>query len=81
MNCAAIPAQLVEATLFGHERGSLPGDHQQQRGVFEEANGTVFLDEIGELNPAAQASMLRVPETGSFTRVEALPARSRSTSA
>jgi two-component system response regulator AtoC len=70
VNCAAIPAQLVEATLFGHERGSYTGAHQQQRGVFEEANGgTVFLDEIGELNPAAQASMLRVLETGSFTRV------------
>ena len=70
VNCAAIPAQLVEATLFGHERGAFTGAGQRQKGVFEEADGgTVFLDEIGELTPSAQAALLRVLETGRFARV------------
>jgi transcriptional regulator with PAS, ATPase and Fis domain len=70
VNCGAIPAQLVESTLFGHEKGAFTGAVQQQKGVFEEANqGTVFLDEIGELPLAAQAALLRVLETGSFARV------------
>ncbi|WP_437924724.1 sigma 54-interacting transcriptional regulator [Sorangium sp. So ce291] len=70
VNCGAIPAQLVESTLFGHEKGAFTGAVQQQRGVFEEADkGTVFLDEIGELPPAAQVALLRVLETGAFCRV------------
>ncbi|WP_437291954.1 sigma 54-interacting transcriptional regulator [Sorangium sp. So ce406] len=70
VNCGAIPKDLVESTLFGHERGAFTGALQQQKGVFEDADGgTVFLDEIGELPPAAQAALLRVLETGSFSRV------------
>jgi DNA-binding NtrC family response regulator len=70
VNCGAIPKDLVESTLFGHERGAFSGAVQQQKGVFEEADGgTVFLDEIGELPPAAQASLLRVLEVGAFSRV------------
>ena len=72
VNCGAIPEQLVESTLFGHERGAFTGAMQQQKGVFEEADGgTVFLDEIGELPLSAQAALLRVLETGSFARVGA----------
>ncbi|WP_394830094.1 sigma 54-interacting transcriptional regulator [Pendulispora rubella] len=70
VNCGAIPKDLVESMLFGHERGAFTGAVQQQKGVFEEANGgTVFLDEIGELPLGAQAVLLRVLETGSFARV------------
>jgi len=70
VNCGAIPKDLVANTLFGHERGAFTGALQQQKGVFEEADGgTVFLDEIGELPPAAQASLLRVLEVGAFSRV------------
>ena len=70
VNCGAIPDQLVESTLFGHERGAFTGAVQQQKGVFEEASGgTVFLDEIGELPLSAQAALLRVLETGAFARV------------
>ncbi len=70
VNCGAIPAQLVESTLFGHEKGAFTGAVHQQRGVFEEADkSTVLLDEIGELPLAAQAALLRVLETGSFARV------------
>jgi DNA-binding NtrC family response regulator len=70
VNCGAIPKDLIESTLFGHERGAFTGALQQQKGVFEEADGgTVFLDEIGELPAAAQASLLRVLEVGAFCRV------------
>ncbi|MFO0755911.1 MAG: sigma 54-interacting transcriptional regulator [Byssovorax sp.] len=70
VNCAAIPAQLVESTLFGYEKGAFTGAAQRQKGVFEEADGgTVFLDEIGELGLPAQAALLRVLETGRFARV------------
>ena len=70
VNCGAIPRDLVESTFFGHERGAFTGAHQAQRGVFENAHGgSVFLDEVGELPPAAQVALLRVLETGRITRV------------
>jgi two-component system response regulator AtoC len=70
LNCAAIPRDLVETTLFGHERGAFSGASEERRGVFEEADGgTLFLDEIGELPLSAQAALLRVLETKQLTRV------------
>jgi DNA-binding NtrC family response regulator len=70
INCAAIPQQLIESALFGHERGAFTGAEQRTKGVFEEADGgTVLLDEIGELSPAAQGALLRVLETKRITRV------------
>lgn len=70
VNCGAIPSQLVESTLFGHERGAFTGASQQAKGVFESADGgTVFLDEIGEMPLPAQAALLRVLETQRFSRV------------
>ncbi len=70
MNCGAIPTQLMESALFGHERGAFTGADRQVKGVFEEADGgTVLLDEIGELSPAAQAALLRVLESKQICRV------------
>ena len=70
VNCGGLPEALVEATLFGHERGAFTGAQEQKQGVFEAARGgTVFLDEIGELPPLAQAALLRVLETKRITRV------------
>jgi transcriptional regulator with PAS, ATPase and Fis domain len=72
VNCAAIPGQLVESTFFGHEKGAFTGALQEQKGIFEVAHGgTVFLDEIGELQPNAQAALLRVLESKKITRVGA----------
>jgi DNA-binding NtrC family response regulator len=70
VNCAAIPETLLEAELFGHERGAFTGAVQQRIGRFEQANGgTIFLDEIGEMSPALQAKLLRVTQNGTFQRV------------
>jgi two-component system, NtrC family, response regulator AtoC len=70
INCAAIPAMLVESILFGHEKGAFTGAHTLQKGVFEEAQGgTLFLDEIGELSLQAQAALLRVVDTKRIARV------------
>ncbi|MBK8257052.1 MAG: sigma 54-interacting transcriptional regulator [Polyangiaceae bacterium] len=70
VNCGALPVQLIESALFGHERGAFTGAVQQQKGVFEAADGgTVFLDEVGELPPSAQAALLRVLESKRISRV------------
>jgi DNA-binding NtrC family response regulator len=70
VNCAAIPENLVESVLFGHERGAFTGATHAQAGVFESAGrGTVLLDEIGELPLASQAKLLHVLENRRFTRV------------
>ncbi|MCE9595841.1 MAG: sigma-54 dependent transcriptional regulator [Planctomycetes bacterium] len=70
VNCAAIPAELIESELFGHEKGSFTGAHERRVGHFEAANGgTLFLDEIGDMPLNAQAKVLRVLETHEVTRV------------
>ncbi len=70
VNCGAIPTELIDSELFGHERGSFTGAVQTRRGWFERAHGgTLFLDEIGELPLAAQVRLLRVLQDGSFERV------------
>ena len=70
INCAAIPQTLIESVLFGHEQGAFTGADKLARGIFEQAEGgTVLLDEIGELAPPAQATLLRVLETKQVTRV------------
>lgn len=70
VNCGAIPADLIESELFGHERGSFTGAVAQRIGRFEQAaGGTLFLDEIGEMPPTMQVRLLRVLEDGRFERV------------
>jgi len=70
VNCAAVPRELLESELFGHERGAFTGAHQLKIGKFESAHdGTVFLDEIGDLHPALQAKLLHVLQDGAFSRV------------
>jgi DNA-binding NtrC family response regulator len=70
VNCAAIPPELIESELFGHERGAFTGATARKRGHFEVADGgTIFLDEIGDMIPSAQAKVLRVLQSGEFTRV------------
>jgi transcriptional regulator with GAF, ATPase, and Fis domain len=70
VNCGAIPTELVDSELFGHEKGSFTGAIATHRGWFERADGgTLFLDEIGELPPAAQVRLLRILQDGTFERV------------
>jgi two-component system nitrogen regulation response regulator GlnG len=70
INMAAIPRELIESELFGHERGSFTGAHNRSQGRFEQAAaGTLFLDEIGDMPPEAQTRLLRVLQEGEFTSV------------
>ena len=70
LNCAAIPQELIESELFGHEKGSFTGAFERKKGKFELAdNGTLFLDEIGDMSLQTQAKVLRVLETQEFQRV------------
>jgi Nif-specific regulatory protein len=70
LNCAALPDNLLESELFGHEKGAFTGAVSQRKGRFEQAHGgTLFLDEIGEISPAFQAKLLRVLQEGEFERI------------
>jgi len=70
VNCAAIPQELIESELFGHEKGSFTGAHERKKGKFELADGgTLFLDEIGDMSLSTQSKVLRVIETQEFQRV------------
>ena len=70
LNCAAVPAELIESELFGHERGAFTGAVAARKGKFELADGgTLFLDEVGDMPPAMQAKVLRVLQEGEFERV------------
>ena len=70
LNCAALPDELIESELFGHERGAFTGADSRRQGRFELADGgTLFLDEIGDMSLKAQAKVLRVIETGEVERL------------
>jgi two-component system nitrogen regulation response regulator GlnG len=70
VNCAAIPENLIESELFGHEKGAFTGASQQRIGIFEQCDGgTIFLDEIGDMAPATQTKILRVLQEGEIQRV------------
>ena len=70
VNCAAIPSELIESELFGHEKGSFTSAHKQRKGKFELAQGgTLFLDEIGDMSLSAQAKVLRALQENKITRV------------
>ncbi|MEM7374201.1 MAG: sigma-54 dependent transcriptional regulator [Bacteroidota bacterium] len=70
VNCAAIPSELIESELFGHEKGSFTGAYKQRIGKFEQANGgTLFLDEIGDMSLSAQAKVLRALQENKITRI------------
>jgi Nif-specific regulatory protein len=70
LNCAALPDNLLESELFGHEKGAFTGASNQRKGRFEQADGgTLFLDEVGEISPTFQAKLLRVLQEGEFERV------------
>jgi two-component system response regulator AtoC len=72
INCAALPGELLESELFGHEKGAFTGAHAEKPGKFELAHrGTIFLDEIGEMDPRLQAKLLQVLQDEEFYRVEA----------
>lgn len=76
INCAALPEQLLESELFGHEKGSFTGASAAKPGLFEVADGgTLFIDEIGELSPSLQPKLLRVLEDGSLRRVGSIKER------
>lgn len=70
LNCAAVPAELLESELFGHTRGAFTGAHTERKGLFEEANhGSLFLDEVGDMRPSLQAKLTRVLEERAIRRV------------
>ena len=70
VNCAAIPSELIESELFGHERGAFTSAIKQRKGKFEQADGgTLFMDEIGDMSPAAQAKVLRALQERRISRV------------
>ena len=70
VNCAALPEQLLESEIFGHEKGAFTGATERKIGLFEQAQGgTVFLDEIGDMPLSLQTKMLKVIETKSFRRI------------
>ncbi|MFO8001760.1 MAG: sigma-54 dependent transcriptional regulator [Marinilabilia sp.] len=70
VNCAAIPSELIESELFGHEKGAFTSAHKQRKGKFEQANGgTIFLDEIGDMSHAAQSKVLRALQESVVSRV------------
>jgi DNA-binding NtrC family response regulator len=70
VNCAAIPRELIESELFGHERGAFTGAQNKRRGLFEQAHGgTLFLDEVGDMDLVAQAKVLRAVQSGEISRV------------
>jgi DNA-binding NtrC family response regulator len=70
VNCAALPRELTESELFGHEKGAFTGAHAARKGAFEDASeGTLFLDEVGDMDLPAQAALLHVLETGRFRSV------------
>ena len=70
VNCAAIPTELIESELFGHEKGAFTGAAALRRGKFEQADGgTIFLDEVGDLHEASQAKLLRILQDGELQRV------------
>ncbi|GGZ36940.1 Fis family transcriptional regulator [Echinicola pacifica] len=70
VNCAAIPSELIESELFGHEKGAFTSANKQRQGKFEQANGgTIFLDEIGDMSLSAQAKVLRALQEHKITRV------------
>ena len=70
VNCGAIPEGTIDSELFGHEKGAFTGASEQRKGYFEYAdNGTIFLDEVGELPLSTQVRLLRVLETGEFMKV------------
>jgi DNA-binding NtrC family response regulator len=70
VNCAAIPSELIESELFGHEKGAFTSAHKQRKGKFEQAiGGTLFMDEIGDMSLSAQSKVLRALQENKITRV------------